>query len=177
MEQLDLEVYISEEQLKERIAQLGETLTAEYAGKNPIIVGILKGVVVFFSDMIRQIRVPCEIGFLRIASYAGTETTGRIILKQELDTNVSGRHVLILEDIFDTGRSLDFVCKYLQEKNPASLKVCTLLDKPSRRLPGIDLKADYVGFEIPDKFVLGYGMDYNEFYRNLPYIAVVKPKV
>ena len=171
------QILLTEEQIQERIRQLGEIITADYAGKNPIIIGVLKGVVVFFSDMLRQIDTPCEIDFLWISSYTGTETTGNVQLRRDIATDIKDRHVLILEDILDTGNSLSFVCQHLLKKEPASLKICTLLDKPSRRKPGVNLNADYVGFEIPNAFVVGYGLDYDEYYRNLPYIGILKPEI
>lgn len=171
------QVLITEQQLRERIAQLGETLTREYEGKDPVIVGVLKGVVIFYSDMVRQIKTPCQMDFMWISSYSGTDSTGKMDVKKDVSCNIEGRHVLILEDIFDTGNSLDFTYRHLLEKKPASLKICTLLDKPSRRKEGITLQADYVGFTVPNAFVVGYGLDYNEHYRNLPYVGVLKPEV
>ena len=170
-------ILITEEQLRTRIAQLGQELTAEYEGKFPLIVGVLKGVVVFYADMVRQIKVPCQMDFMWISSYAGTDSTGRMVVKRDVSQDIEGRHVLILEDIYDTGNSLDFTYRHLLSKNPASLKICTLLDKPERRKPGITLKPDYVGFTVPNEFVVGYGLDYNEEYRNLPYVGVLKPEV
>ncbi len=169
-------VLISEEQLQTRIRELGEVLTKEYEGKNPLIVGVLKGVVVFFSDMIREIKVPSEIDFMWVSSYQGTNSTGNMVVKKDVSADIKGRHVLILEDIFDTGSSLDFTYHHLLEKEPASLKICTLLDKPERRKPGITLKPDYTGFVIPNEFVVGYGLDFNEQYRNLPYVGILKPE-
>ena len=171
------EVLISEQQIKDRIAELGEILTKEYEGKDPVIVGVLKGVVVFYSDMIRQIKVPCQMDFMWISSYAGKNSTGSMDVKRDVSADLKGRHVLILEDIFDTGSSLDFTYRHLLSKEPASIKICTLLDKPSRRKPGITLQPDYVGFTVPNAFVVGYGLDYNEHYRNLPYVGVLKPEV
>ena len=168
-------ILLSEEQLRERIAQLGEELTREYAGKNPIIVGVLKGVVLFYGDMIRQIRVPCQMDFMWVTSYHGTESK-ELTVRKDISENIEGRHVLILEDIFDTGNSLQFVYEHLLGKNPASLKICTLLDKPAGRHPGITVKPEYVGFTIPNEFVIGYGLDYDEYYRNLPYVGVLKPE-
>ncbi len=170
------EILLSEQQIKDRIAELGEILTKEYEGKDPVIVGVLKGVVVFYADMIRQIKVPCQMDFMWISSYAGQNSTGKMDVKRDLSVDIKGRHVLILEDIFDTGSSLDFTYKHLLSKEPASLKICTLLDKPSRRKPGITLQADYVGFTVPNAFVVGYGLDFNEHYRNLPYVGVLKPE-
>ena len=177
MEQNIAQILITEEQIKNRIRELGEVLTAEYADKDPVIVGVLKGVVVFYADMIREIRVPCQLDFMWLSSYAGTNSTGSLLVRQDLKTDSRGRHVLILEDIFDTGTSLDFTVRHLQEKGPASIKICTLLDKPERRRPGITLQADYVGFTIPNAFVVGYGLDYDEKYRNLPYVGILKPEV
>ena len=171
------EILISEEQLRSRIAELGEELTRDYAGKDPIIVGVLKGVVVFYADMIRQIRTPCQMDFMWISSYQGTDSTGQMVVKRDVAGEVKGRHVLILEDIYDTGNSLDFTYRHLLAKEPASLRICTLLDKPERRKPGITLKPDYVGFTVPNAFVVGYGLDYNEHYRNLPYVGILKPEV
>ena len=176
MEKMIQEVLITEEQIQNRIKELGKILTEEYADKNPIVVGVLKGVVVFYADMIRHINVPCQMDFMWISSYAGTESTGNMVVKRDVSGEIKGRHVLILEDIYDTGNSLNFVYHHLLSKEPASVKICTLLDKPERRKPGITLKADYVGFEIPNEFVVGYGLDYNEYYRNLPYVGILKPE-
>ena len=156
---------------------LGQELTREYADKNPLIVGVLKGVVIFYADMVRQIQVPCQMDFMWISSYQGTNSTGEMVVKRDVSGDIKGRHVLILEDIFDTGNSLDFTYRHLLSKEPASLKICTLLDKPERRKPGITLQADYVGFTVPNEFVVGYGLDYNEHYRNLPYVGILKPEV
>ena len=176
MERNIQEVLLSEEQIRQRIAQLGEALTEEYKDKDPIVVGVLKGVVVFYADMIRAIKAPCQMDFMWVSSYEGTESTGSLVVKRDVSADIRGRHVLILEDIFDTGNSLDFVYKHLMAKEPASIKICTLLDKPERRKPGITLEADFVGFTIPNAFVVGYGLDFNEYYRNLPYIGILKPE-
>ena len=169
-------ILISEEQLQARIRELGEILTEEYKDKDPIIVGVLKGVVVFYADMIRQIKVKSQIDFMWLSSYSGTNSK-EMIVRQDVTNNIEGRHVLILEDIYDTGNSLDFTYRHLMAKNPASLKICTLLDKPERRKAGITLQADYVGFTVPNEFVVGYGLDFNEHYRNLPYVGVLKPEL
>lgn len=169
-------ILISEEEIRRRIDELGQELTREYQGKNPVIVGVLKGVVVFYADMIRKIDVPCQMDFMWIKSYSGTQSTGTMQVKQALSTDVKGRHVLILEDIFDTGSSLQFTYDYLMAQGPASLKICTLLDKPERRREGITVKADYTGFVIPNEFVVGYGLDFDEKYRNLPYVGILKPE-
>ena len=169
-------ILLSEEQIQNRIRELGEILTEEYADKDPVVVGVLKGVVVFYADMIRQIKVPCQMDFMWISSYSGTNSTGTMQVRRDVSADIKGRHVLILEDIFDTGNSLDFTYKHLLSKEPASLKICTLLDKPERRREGITLQPDYVGFTIPNEFVVGYGLDFNEHYRNLPYVGVLKPE-
>ena len=177
MEQDIQEILLTEQQIKTRIRELGEILTAEYEGKDPVIVGVLKGVVVFYADMIREIKVPCQMDFMWISSYEGTNSTGKMQVKRDISADIKGRHVLILEDIYDTGSSLDFTYRHLLARKPASLKICTLLDKPERRRPGIHLVPDYVGFTIPNAFVVGYGLDYNEKYRNLPYVGILKPEV
>ena len=177
MEQDIEQILITEEQIQSRIKELGQVLTQEYAGKNPVIVGVLKGVVVFYADMVRQIKVPCQMDFMWISSYQGTNSNGGMVVKRDVTVDIKDRHVLILEDIYDTGNSLDFTYRHLLSKQPASLKICTLLDKPERRKPGITLKPDYVGFTVPNAFVVGYGLDYNEQYRNLPYVGVLKSEV
>lgn len=170
------EILITEEQIQTRIRELGQILTDEYADKDPVIIGVLKGVVIFYADMIRQIKVPCQLDFMWISSYEGTDSTGNMIVRKDISSDIKGRHVLILEDIYDTGNSLTFVHEHLMSKEPASLKICTLLDKPSRRKEGVTLQADYVGFEVPNAFVVGYGLDFNEHYRNLPYVGVLNPE-
>ena len=169
-------VMLSQEQIQSKVKELAKALNEEYAGKNPVFVGVLKGVVMFFADMVREITVPCEIDFMCISSYHGTESTGRSVVKKDVSADLKGRHVVILEDIYDTGNSLDFTYKHLLSKEPASLKICTLLDKPGRRKPGVTLVPEYVGFTIPNEFVVGYGLDFNEQYRNLPFVGVLKPE-
>ena len=176
MERNIKEILLTEEQIKTRIRELGEELTREYADKNPVIVGVLKGVVVFYADFIREFTEPCQLDFMWISSYAGTASR-EMMVRQDVTADLKGRHVVILEDIFDTGNSLDFTVKHLMSREPASLKICTLLDKPERRKPGITLQADYTGFVIPNAFVVGYGLDYNEKYRNLPYVGILKTEV
>ncbi len=171
------EILLTEEQIQARIAELGAELSREYADKDPVVIGVLKGVVVFYADMVRKITVPCEMDFMAISSYSGTNSTGKAIVKKDIGVDIKGRHVLILEDIYDTGNSLSFTYEYLMAKEPASIKICTLLDKPGRRKPGITLQPEYVGFTIPNAFVVGYGLDYNEKYRNLPFVGILKPEV
>ena len=170
------EILLSEEQIKSRIQELGVELLRDYGDKNPIFICILKGAVVFYTDMIRAFDAHCEMEFMQISSYQGTQSTGSVMILQDVRQNLEGRHVVILEDILDTGRSLQAVCKYLEAKGVASLKICTLLDKPEGRAEGVTLEADYVGFRIPNAFVVGYGLDYDEAYRNLPYVGILSPK-
>ena len=171
------EVLIDEKTLQARVSELAATLSEEYADKNPVFVGVLKGVVMFFGDVVKQITVPCQIDFMWISSYSGTDSTGTMTVNRDISADIKGRHVVILEDIFDTGHSLDYTYKHLLAKEPASLKVCTLLDKPERRDPRVTLQPDYTGFVIPNEFVVGYGLDYNEHYRNLPFVGVLNPVV
>ena len=176
--QKDIEkVLIDEQTLQAKVRELAVTLSEEYAGKNPIFVGVLKGVVMFFGDVVKQVSVPCQIDFMWVSSYSGTSSTGTMTVKRDISTDIKGRHVVILEDIFDTGNSLEYTYKHLLAKEPASLKICTLLDKPERRNPQVSVKPDYTGFVIPNEFVVGYGLDYNEYYRNLPYVGILKPEV
>ncbi len=169
-------VLISEEELQKRIAELGRQVAADYAGKEPIFIGVLKGVVNFFTDMVRATPIRCQYEFMAVSSYgSGTSTSGTVKLLKDVTCDIKGRHVVILEDILDSGLTLKFVTEHLLSMEPASLKICTLLDKPERRK--VDVYADYIGFTIPNEFVVGYGLDYQEFYRNLPYIGVLKPEV
>jgi hypoxanthine phosphoribosyltransferase len=168
------EILLSEEQIRERIAQLGQEISRDYEGLNPVVIGVLKGVVIFYADMLRRISVPCQMDFMCISSYSGTESTGKANVKLDVSTDLKGRHVLVLEDIFDTGNSLQTTVEHLQTKEPASIRICTLLDKPERRNPKVTVRPDYTGFVIPNKFVVGYGMDFNEQYRHLPYVGVLK---
>ena len=170
-------VLLTQEQIRDRIVELGKDLMADYADKNPIFVGVLKGVVVFYADMIRAFDAPCQLDFMWISSYSGVSSTGTINVSQDVKADVRGRHVVILEDIVDSGRSLQFVKQHLLDKGAASVRICALLDKPEGRAAGITLQADYVGFTIPNAFVVGYGLDYNEKYRNLPYVGILKPQV
>ena len=169
-------VLISAEQIQEKVAEMAAELSRDYADKNPIFVGVLKGVVMFYADILKNVTVPCQMDFMWVSSYHGT-SSGEMIVRKDISSDIKGRHVVILEDILDSGKSLNFVCKHLLTKEPASLKICTLLDKPSGRVPGYEIDAQMVGFEIPNEFVVGYGLDFDEYYRNLPYIGVLKPEV
>ena len=168
-------VLLSEEQIQTRVKELATELSREYAGKDPVFVGVLKGVVVFYADFMKYFTEHCQMDFMWISSYAGT-TSGEMIVRKDVSVDLKGRHVVILEDIFDTGNSLQYTYQHLLTKEPASLKICTLLDKPERRRAGVTVKADYTGFTIPNEFVVGYGLDFNEHYRNLPFVGVLDPK-
>ena len=170
------QILLTEEQIQSKVKELAKILSEEYADKDPVFVGVLKGVAIFYADMIRKIEAPCQMDFMWISSYEGTESR-HMQVKRDVSADLKGRHVVILEDIFDTGNSLEFICNHLKNKEPASLKICTLLDKPERRKPGVQVKCDWVGFTIPNEFVVGYGLDYNEHYRNLPYVGILKPEV
>lgn len=168
-------VLLTEEQIQTRVKELAAELSKEYAGKNPVFVGVLKGVVIFYADFMKYFTEFCQMDFMWISSYSGT-TSKEMIVRKDVTVDLKGRHVVILEDIFDTGNSLQYTYEHLLSKEPASLKICTLLDKPEGRRPGITVKADYTGFSIPNEFVVGYGLDFNEHYRNLPFVGVLSPK-
>lgn len=162
------------EQIQKRVKELAERISRDYEGKELLVVPLLKGAFMFASDLVRAIRVPLRIDFISTSSYVNTESTGRVTVHWKLREKVTGKDVLLVEDIADTGITLDFVRKMLLEENPRSLKICAFLDKKERRLKAVPL--DYVGFEIPDEFVVGYGLDYDDKFRNLPYIAIFKKK-
>ena len=164
--------FLTVEQIQARVRELAEKISADYKGSDILVVGILKGAVIFFSDLIRQIRTPIEMDFLIASSYIKDSTTGEVKIHADLRENISGKNVILVEDIVDTGMTLNYIKDMLLKRNPASLKICALLDKKSCRK--VDLQIDYVGFEIPDKFVVGYGLDYDNKFRNLPYIAIFK---
>lgn len=169
-------VLISEEELKTRIAEMGAQLSEEYEGKNVVLVCILRGAVHFFSDLARSMTCMTEFDFMSISSYGNSSrTSGVVRLAKDMDTSITGRHVLIVEDIMDSGYTLKHLKKVLLAREPASLKICCLLDKPSRR--ECDITPDYVGFTIPNEFVVGYGLDCENYYRNLPYVGVMKPEI
>ena len=170
-------VYYSEETLHNIVAELGRKISEDYKDKNLLLVSVLKGSIVFMADLMREITVPCEIDFMCVSSYqSGTTSTGAIKIIKDLDINLEGKDVLIVEDILDSGRTLSHLKSILMTRNPRSFRICTLLDKPERRVVP-DLLADYSGAEVPDEFVVGYGLDYDEKYRNLPYIGILKREV
>ena len=171
-----LKVLYSAEELKAKCAEMGAQITRDYQGKNLVLVTVLKGAVVYMADLMRCIDLPCTIDFMVVSSYgSGTKTSGVVKIVKDLDQDLSGRDILIVEDILDSGMTLAYLKGLLQSRNPASIRIATLLDKPSRRKA--DIRADYVGYQVPDEFVVGYGLDYDERYRNLPFVGILKPHV
>lgn len=169
-------VLVTREQIAQAVHELGQRITADYAGKSPVIIGILKGAVVFYSDLIREIDLPLQTEFMSVSSYgSATKTTGVVKINLDLKLDVTGRDLIIVEDIVDSGMTLHYLKHHLAERGAASIRICTLLDKPARRR--VDLQADYFCFTIPDEFVVGYGLDYAERYRNLPDIGVLAPRI
>ena len=171
------EVLISEEDLQRRITEMGEEISNDYQGEEKLLlVCILRGGVMFLTDLMRQIHHPHAIEFMAVSSYgAGTTTSGAVKINKDLNEDITGRHVIIVEDILDSGVTLSYLCGYLENRKPASITLVTLLDKPARRKAPV--KADFIGFEVPDEFVVGYGLDYAEKYRNLPFVGILKPEV
>ena len=168
------EVLIDQDTLRTRVEELGAEISVDYEGRDLLLVGVLKGAIFFISDLMRGLTVPCEIDFMAISSYgASTDSSGVVRILKDLDINIEGRHVLVVEDIIDSGLTLSYLVRNLESREPATLEVCSLLTKPARR--EIDVDVRYVGFEIPNKFVIGYGLDFAERYRNLPYVAVLHP--
>ena len=166
------EILIETDALRARVAELGEEITADYAGRDLLLIGVLKGAVFFIADLMRHLQVHCEVDFMAISSYgAGTDSSGVVRILKDLDINIAQRNVLVVEDIIDSGRTLRYLMRNLQARQPASLEICALLTKPARR--EIDVPVRYVGFEIPNRFVVGYGLDFAERYRNLPYVGVL----
>jgi len=167
------EILLDAGQLERRIIELGAEVAADYAGMSPVLISVLKGSIVFLADLVRRIDLPLSIDIMEVSSYgAATESTGQVRILKDLSQPIEGRHVLVVEDIIDTGLTLNYLLRYLRDKSPASLKICTLLDKYERR--EVDVPLDYVGFHIPNEFVFGYGLDLDELYRNLPFIGVVR---
>ncbi|HWL32727.1 MAG TPA: hypoxanthine phosphoribosyltransferase [Gaiellaceae bacterium] len=168
------EILIEQEPLQARIAELGAEISSEYEGRDLLLVGVLKGAVFFMADLMRELSIPCEIDFMAISSYgAATDSSGVVRILKDLDTNIAGRDVLVVEDIIDSGLTLSYLMRSLKARKPESLEICALLTKPERR--EIEVPVKFVGFEIPNKFVIGYGLDFAERYRNLPYVAVLHP--
>ena len=172
-----LKVLLSQQEIADKVCEIGKQITKDYEGKNLLMVSVLKGSVVFMADLMRAVQIPCAIDFMVVSSYGGanTSSTGLVKIIKDLDADLTGRDVLIVEDILDTGITLSKLVPVLKMRNPGSVKICTILSKPSRRMA--DIEPDYCGFEVPDEFVVGYGLDYDEKYRNLPYVGVLKPEV
>ena len=166
------EILIDEDRLRSRVHELGEEISSDYAGRDLLLIGVLKGAVFFMADLMRTLTIPCEIDFMAISSYgAQTDSSGVVRILKDLDINIEGRDVLVVEDIIDSGLTLSYLMRNLEAREPASLEVCSLLTKPDRR--EIDVPVRYIGFEIPNRFVIGYGLDFAERYRNLPYVGVL----
>ena len=170
------EILFTEEQLKKRVDEIARQIEADYAGKEIMLISVLRGSFIFMADLCRAIRLPCTLDFMSVSSYGtGTSSSGQVQLTKDLSEDITGRHVIVVEDILDSGNTLSYLLKMLKNRHPASVRLCTLLDKPDRRVKPVDLH--YFGFTIPDAFVVGYGLDYAEKYRNLPYIGILKPEV
>jgi hypoxanthine phosphoribosyltransferase len=170
------EVLFTEEQIQQKVRQLGETLSREYEGRNPLVICVLKGAFIFMADLVKRMTIPVEIDFMAVSSYGqSTRSSGVVKIMKDLDVPVMGRDVLIVEDIIDSGLTLSYLIDVLKRREARTVSVVTLFDKPARR--SVELKPDYVGFTVPDSFIVGYGLDYAEKYRNLPYIGILKPEV
>ena len=169
-------VLFTEEQLQARVAEIAAQIDRDYAGKQPLLVSVLRGSFVFMADLVRRITLPCTVDFIAVSSYgSGTTSSGQVKIVKDLSEQIEGKDVIVVEDILDSGNTLSYLLKLLEARHPASIRLCTLLDKPERRTKPVAVQ--YSGFSIPDEFVVGYGLDYDEKYRNLPYIGVLKPSV
>ena len=168
-------VLISEEELHEKVAEVGKKITEDFAGKEPVFIGVLKGCFIFMADLMREVDINCSADFMSVSSYQGTNSTGAVKINKDLNADIRGKDVIIVEDILDSGVTLNYLKQYLQMREPASISIVTLMDKPSRRKAPV--YADYSCFEVPDAFVVGYGLDYDEKYRNIPYIGVLKKEI
>ena len=168
-------VLISERELQEKVAAMGAQISRDFAGKDPLFVGVLKGCFIFMADLLRCVDIRCSMDFMAVSSYSGVKSTGAVKINKDLSEDIAGRHIIIVEDILDSGITLNYLKNFLMQRGPASIHIATLMDKPARRKAPV--YADYSCFEIPDAFVVGYGLDYNERYRNLPYIGVLKPEI
>lgn len=169
-------VLFSEEQIAEKIKEIGAQISKDYEDKNPLIISVLRGSFIFMADLCRAVTVPCEVDFMSASSYgAGSVSSGEVKIVKDLDTSVEGRHIIVVEDILDSGRTLSYLLKNLEARGAESIALCTFLDKPDRRVIPVDV--DYCGFTVPDEFIVGYGLDYAQKYRNLPYVGILKPEV
>ena len=170
------EIYLSAEEIQQRIAEIGHSISRDYLGRNPLLVGVLKGVVFFMADLLRTVTIPCEIDFIAVSSYSTeARNQGVVRMVKDLEIPISDRHVLFIEDVVDTGLTLNYILQNLRARQPASLEVCILFNKVDHRL--IDIPIRYKGFDLPDRFVVGYGLDYREKYRNLPFVGLLKPQI
>ena len=171
-------ILLTEEQIQSRVREIGRQIAKDYEGKNPTMICILKGAIMFYTDLLRSMDIPLSMDFMAVSSYGNkTKSSGEVEIRKDLSTSIENKHVIIVEDIVDSGFTLSYLTRMLASRGAASIKLCTLLDKPNHRAPGITLKADYSGFEVGNEFVVGYGLDYAECYRNLPYIGILKPEV
>ena len=168
-------ILLTRDEIEDKVSEIGRRITEDFRDKDPIFVGVLKGCFIFMADLLRHVDIKCSMDFMAVSSYSGTSSTGAVKINKDLSQDIEGRHVIIVEDILDSGVTLSYLKRYLMGRKPASINIVTLLDKPARRKA--DVFADYSCFEVPDAFVVGYGLDYNEHYRNLPYIGVLKPEV
>ena len=168
-------VLLTREEIQNKVAEIGKRITVDFADKNPIFIGVLKGCFIFMADLMRNVDIRCSMDFMAVSSYSGTTSTGAVKINKDLSQDIAGRHLILVEDILDSGVTLNYLKNYLQVRQPASVHIATLLDKPARRKA--DIYADYSCFDVPDAFVVGYGLDYNEHYRNLPYIGILKPEI
>jgi hypoxanthine phosphoribosyltransferase len=168
-------VLISQVEIEKNVQKIGEQISKDYEGEEPIFVGVLKGCFIFMADLMRHVTINCSMDFMAVSSYQGTSSTGAVKINKDLNQDIAGKHLILVEDILDSGVTLNYLKNYLMVRKPASIKIVTLMDKPARRKA--DIYADYSCFEVPDAFVVGYGLDYNERYRNLPYIGVLRPEV
>lgn len=170
------EVLFSEEAIRRRVGELGREISRDYEGKELMLVSVLRGSYIFMADLSRNLDLTCTVDFMSVSSYgSGVSSTGQVQITKDLSSDISGKHILVVEDILDSGNTLSYLLKLLEQRKPASIRICTLLDKPERREK--EVKCDYVGFTIPDAFVVGYGLDYAQYYRNLPYIGVLRPEI
>jgi len=171
-----LKILLTKEHIEKRVQELGKELTKKFEGEEPLFIGVLKGSFIFMADLIRNVDLKCSMDFMAVSSYgSGTSSSGAVKINKDLNEDITGRHIVIVEDILDSGVTLNYLCGYLKNRKPASMTLVTLLDKPARRKSPV--KADYTGFEVPDEFVVGYGLDYAEKYRNLPFVGVLKPEI
>ena len=168
-------VLITADEIEEKVAEVGKKISEDYEDKNPIFVGVLKGCFIFMADLMRHVSIPCTMDFMSVSSYSGTSSTGAVKINKDLNQDIEGRHLILVEDILDSGVTLNYLKTYLQVRKPASVHIVTLMDKPAHRKAPV--YADYACFDVPDAFVVGYGLDYNERYRNLPYIGILSPEV